>query len=491
MTQVLTKQSRTGQAAGVQPRAVRQSPPRWVVLAMAGAAIAVAGAALYPSLHPGFWSWDWYWIDQHAHGNTDWGGPFYDVANHANPLPAEVQWYRLTLAVFGLNPFAHHLLTLVGMIATAGVLYLLLRRLGIPRWAGVWAAVLAAVAPASLTSWTWFAASPHMWAALLGLSAMLTHLMWRQGGSPAGLLALAPPALSILGLGMKNDAVIGPLLILAWEWSRHRTERPPGRAAVTIAAILPMAAFVWWQATADDPHRDQAETGLGQVFGNIAGLLRFAFLWRSDAELRAEFPPAAAAPVALVLAGALVGALVLLLAAVSLRTRSGQVLVAAGLASLGPIAVLQPALLSRYVLPPVLLATAAAAAGAAHLAYRAQTRHSRAAIAGVALATVAIWGSLAHLASGAGSNAVREEQALLAGLIEAGLAPGDEVAVRLVNSPVEPSTASLRQFDPALPPKQRLQRLRFLLPGEDPPRGMRVATATRLATGTYLVVLMD
>jgi hypothetical protein len=453
--------------------------------------VAVLGAALYPSLKAGFWSWDWYWIDQYAQGNTEWGGPFYDLSNHANPLPVEVQWYRATLSVLGMHPFAHHLLTLVGLLATLAVLYLLTRRLGVPHWAGAWGVVLAGLAPASLTSWTWFAASPHMWAALLGLSAAVTHLFWRQGGSRSHWLALATPVLSVLGLAMKNDAVVGPLLILAWEWSGGRSERRPGLPVVTAATVLPVIAFVWWQGTAVDPHRDSAQTGISQVASNAVGLIRFAFLWRGDAELRAEFPPAPAAPAALVVLGAVVGAAVLALASVSLWTRPGRTLVAAGLASLGPVAVLQPALLSRYVLPPVLLLTAAAAAGAAHLAHRrpVRTRNRRTALACAALASLAIWGTLAFLASGAGANAARDERALLTGLTLAGLSPRDEVAVRLVNSPLDPSTAIYRQFDPTLPPEQRLRGLTFLAPEQAAPPGMPLATATRLPTGTYTVAM--
>lgn len=491
MTLVATEHTRsdgsTGDVEGRRPPRIRT---RKEVLPVAFAAMMVLVAALYPSLRAGFWSWDWYWIDEHARGNTAWGGPFYDLGNHANPVPVEVQWYRATLSALGLNPFAHHLLALTGLLATVGVLYLLMRRLDIPRWAGAWAVVLAGLAPASLTSWTWFAASPHMWAALLGLGAAVTHLAWRQGGSRMRL-ALVAPALTVLGLAMKNDAVIGPLLILAWEWTSGRSPGGKGRAAVTAAAILPVAAFVWWQSTALDPHRDTAETGIWHVVSNAGGLLRFAFLWRGEAELRAEFPPAPAPPMVLIIAGAVVGAAVLALAAISLRSRAGRILVFAGLASLGPIAVLQPALLSRYVLPPVLMITAAAGAGAAHLARRRfKSRHHRAAMVAAAVAALAVWGTLAHLASGAGVVATREERALLSGLVRAGLTPRDEVAVRLVGSPVEPSTAGFRQTDPGLPPQQRLRGVIFLRPGQATPPGMPLATATRTPEGTYTVVIV-
>jgi hypothetical protein len=291
-------------------------------------------------------------------------------------------------------------------------------------------------------------------------------------------------------MAMKNDAVVGPLLIVAWEWSGGRFEHRPGRRIVTTAAVLPVVAFVWWQSTATDAHRDHAQTGIWQVVSTAVGLLRFAFLWRSEPELRAEFPPAPAAPAAMAVLGVVVGAAVLALAAVSLRTRSGRVLVAAGLASLGPVAVLQPALLSRYVLPPVLLITAAAGAGAGRLARRSVVfKYRRAAMASAAIASLAIWAVLAHLVSGAGAIATHEEQSLLTGLVQAGLTAKDEVAVRLVNSPVEPSTASFRQYDPTLPPEQRLRGLRFLQAGEAAPPGMPVATATRLASGTYTIVI--
>ncbi len=450
-------------------------------LAFAAAALILV-VAMFPMLQAGFWAWDWYWIDEYAQGNTAWGGPFYDIARHANPLPVEVQWYRVTLAVLGLNPLAHHVLTLAGIIGTLAVLYFLLRRLGGGKAVSLWAVTLAGLAPASLTSWTWFAASPHMWAALLGLGAALAHVAWRQGGSVNRLLAVAAPVLTVLGLGMKNDAMIGPLLILAWEWSG--SSRRPFRIAVTAGALLPMAAFVWWQSTAIDPHRDQAQTGLWQVLAKTVELLRFAFISRSEAELKAEFPPAAAAPVVLVIAGGLVGVVVLALAVVSLWTRHGRILVAVGIASLGPVAVLEPALLSRYVLPPVLLITAAAALGFAKLA---SARTLPWAVG--ALASLAVWGTLSHVASAGGVVATQEETALLQGLSAAGISPADQLAVRLAGSPLEPTTAGYRQFDPTLPPHLRLRKLRFLVPGEPVPAGMPLATATRRADGTYTVVI--
>jgi hypothetical protein len=477
-------ESGTTSESGTAPR--RAGRVRQTALAVIAAAVVVA--AVYPAVQPKFWSWDWYWVDQHAQGNTRWGGPFYDVLHHANPLPVEVQWYRATLVVLGQNPLAHHVLGLLGFLATLAVLYHLIRRLGVPRGTACWAVVLAGVAPAALTSWTWFAASPHLWAALLGLASAVLYLAWRQGGSRSRLMAAGAVILTVLGLAMKNDAIIGPLLVVAWEWLAPAAERKPGRGRVTAVALLPVAVFVWWQFTAVDPHRDQARTGLSEVISNVFGLLRFSFLWRNDAELRAEMPPGPSAPVALTVAGALVGAAVLMLAALSLRHRAGRTLVAAGLASLGPVAVLHPALVSRYVLPPTLLITAAAGMGAAILVRPQARRGGRTAIALLAgISAIAVWGVLTHLASGAGGEAGREEQALLAGLAQSGLDPAEEAAVRLVNSPVEPSTAEFRQLDPTLPPEQQLRRLHFLLPQEQPAPGLPLAVATRLPSGRYQV----
>jgi hypothetical protein len=472
--------------AGAEPRGVGRA--HRVLLAVTAATVVIA--AVYPAVQPRFWSWDWYWVDEHAQGHTRWGGPFYDVFHHANPLPVEVQWYRLTLVVLGQRPLAHHALALIGFLATIATLYYLTRRLGVPRWAAGWAAVLAGVAPAALTSWTWFAASPHLWAALLGLISAILYLAWRQGGSRSRLTAAGAVMATVLGLAMKNDAVIGPLLVVAWEWLQPRAKRQHGRGRVTAVALLPVAVFVWWQATAIDPHRDQARTGLGEVITNAIGLLRFSFLWRTDAELRAEFPPGPSAPMALTVAGALVGAAVLGLAAASLRHRAGQALVAAGLASLGPVAVLHPALVPRYVLPPTLLITAAAGVGAAVL-LPPRARPGRGTVIAIAagISAIAVWGALTHLASDDGEGAGREEQALLAGLTQAGLRPAEDAAVRLVNSPVEPSTAQYRQLDPTLPPEQRLRRLHFLLPGERPAPGVPLAVATRLPSGRYQVTV--
>jgi hypothetical protein len=323
--------------------------------------------------------------------------------------------------------------------------------------------------------------------------------MWRQRGSRSWLLFGASVVLSVLGLAMKNDALLGVLVIVAWEWLIPRSQRERRRTIVTGVVLLPAAAFLWWQATAVDPHRDHAQTGLAQVASNSVKLLRFIFLWRNDSELRAEFPPGPPPPIALTVLGGMAGTAVLILAALSLRDRAGRVLVFAGLASLGPVAVLNPAVVSRYTLPTTLLITAAAGAGAALLATSrgGAPRHAlatsrggtprRVLALGAGLATIAVWGTLAHLASGDGAVAGREEQALLSGLTAAALDPSQDTAVLLTNSPLDPSTAAFRQGDPTLP--QRLHRLTFLLPGQTPPPGMRWAVANRLPTGVYQVRL--
>lgn len=489
--------------------------PRLRVSTLLGGLVAMAAliGIQFPSLHTGFWSWDWYWIDQHTRGRTAWGGPFYDLAHHENPMPVEVAWYRLALTVLAHHDGAHHVLTLGGFLLTLAVLYAYLRLIDLPRWAAAGATILAGLAPSAQTSWTWFAASPHMWATALGLASAVAHVTWRRGGSRSSPLIIGSGVLALAAVSMKNDGAIGPLLIMAWEWTAARSElRFAARARITVLAALPLAAFLWWQATAVDPHRDSAEIGVGRVLSTMAGLIRFAFLARTDAELRRESPPGPHAPTILLLAGAAVGAAVLALALVSLRTRSGRILVAAGVAGLGPVAVLQPALVPRYALPAVLMFTAAAGAGAVVVAqHRRQPRNPQSlrtprvagpatpaapatpttpallATAVAALAAIAVWATLAHHSSGFGAVAVQEEAALLASVQAANLDPGDGLALRLRNSPLDPSTAHLRLLDPSLPAALRSHPITFLGPADVAPPGLRLLTAVRDATGRYTI----
>jgi hypothetical protein len=492
MTSATTRTTRRDEPVRAPERGRRSaSRPRLTTLIGGLVAAGTLVAVQAPSLRAGFWSWDWYWLDQDARHQTAWGGPFYDLFHHQNPLPVEVAWYRLTLAVLGTHPTAHHLLTLVGFLITLTLLYAYLRLLSVPRWAAAAAATLAGLAPSSQTSWTWFAASPHMWAAALGLGAAVSHLAWRRGGSRSRLLIVGAAVLTMLAVAMKNDGVLGPLLILAWEWAVPRAPAPR-RPAVTVMTTLPLTAFLWWQATATDPHRDSASTGVGHLVSTMAGLLRFTFLFRTDAELRQEFPPGPRAPQALLQAAVVVGAVIMALAVVSLRTRAGRTLVLAGVGALGPVAVLQPALVCRYVLPAVLMFTGGAAVGAVVLLTRSRPdrQHGRALkTVGVAalLASAVVWGSLAHRSSGSGEVAVREESALLAGLQAAHLDPRTGVAVRLQGSPLNPTTAYLRLLDPALPPALRLPALQILGPEQSAPAGLRLLTAVRDDTGRYTV----
>jgi hypothetical protein len=442
---------------------------------VAGGLLLAVGVVMvqFPCLRVGFWSWDWYWLDQDARGQTRWGGPFYDLAHHENPLPVEVAWYRLALAVLGRNPTAQHGLALAGFLLTLTVFYAYLRLLALPRWAAAATVTLVGVAPSCQTSWTWFAASPHMWAAMLGLAAATTHLAWRLGGSRSRSLAFAAAALTVAAVAMKNDGVLGALLILAWEWTAPRgQDRPPARPQITAMAALPVLAFIWWQATAVDPHRDTAQTGIGHLLTTAAGLIRFAFIARTDAELRQEFPPGTPPPALLVWAGAAVGAAILSLA---------------GVAGLGPVAVLQPALVSRYALPAVLTFTGAAGVGAAVLRRGHRPRHHHVLAFVGTTAAILTWGGLAHHSSGAGAVATREETALLTGLQTAHVAPtGTPLTLRLIGSPLNPTTVGLRLLDPALPTAWRRTPVIVTAPGQpSPPHHHEVITMTRDSTGHY------
>jgi hypothetical protein len=495
MTSATAGTTRSDDRVEAPEREQRSVPrPRATTLIGALAALVALVAVQAPSLRAGFWSWDWYWLDQDARGQTAWGGPFYDVLHHQNPLPAEVAWYRLTLAVLGSHPTAQHQLTLAGFLITLGLLYAYLRLLTVPRWAAAAAVTLAGLAPSSQSSWTWFASSPHMWAAALGLGAAITHLAWRRGGSRSWQLIVGAAVLALLAVAMKNDGVLGPLLILAWEWTAFRAPgKSPKRRVVTVMALLPLTAFLWWQATAIDPHRDSASTGAGHVLSTMAGLLRFTFLTRTEAELRQEFPPGPQAPTALLLAAAVVGASILALAAFSLQTRSGRTLVLAGVGALGPVSVLQPALVCRYVLPAVLMFTGAAAVGASvlltwdHGSRRPHGPALRAVGLAALLASAVVWGTLAHRSSGDGEVAVREENALLTGLQSAHLNPQQGVALQLLGSPLNPTTAQLRLLDPALPRDPRLPPIQILGPGQTVTGYLHLITVIRDDSGRYAV----
>ncbi|HET9655322.1 MAG TPA: hypothetical protein VFP72_08205 [Kineosporiaceae bacterium] len=447
----------------------------------------------WPCLRVGFWSWDWYWLDQDDRDQTRWGGPFYDLAHHQNPLPLEVAWYRLALTVLGRSPTAQHGLALTGFLLTLTVLYAYLRLLALPRWAAAGIVTLAGVAPSCQTSWTWFAASPHMWATALGLAAATTHLAWRRGGSRSWPLILTAGVLTVAAVAMKNDGVLGPLLILAWEWTAPRShDRPPARLPITAMAAAPILAFIWWQATAVDPHRDTAQTGIRHVLTTAVELIRFAFITRTGTELRQEFPPGPPPPTFLAWAGAAVGATILALATLAVRERAGRILLVAGITSLGPVAVLQPALVSRYALPTVLTLTGAAGVGAASvgaavLRRRHHSRLHRHRLATVATTAAALaWGALAHANSGAGAAAAREETALLAGLQAAHITPtGAPLTLRLINSPLDPTTAGLRLLEPTLFPDWRNTPITITTPGQPSPPSQHVLTVTRDNTGHY------
>jgi hypothetical protein len=95
------------------------------------------------------------------------------------------------------------------------------------------------------------------------------------------------------------------------------------------------------------------------------------------------------------------------------------------------------------------------------------------------------------VSSGFGAIAVREESALLAGLQAAPFDVSGAVAVRLLGSPLDPSTAQLRMLDPALPLDLRNSRISVLAPGEAAVASLRLVTAVRDDTGRYTVTSED
>lgn len=450
-------------------------------------ALLISGIALWPMTRPGLYSDDWNWFDRLARGNLGIGGPFYDLANHGNPLPVEVQVNRIHFALFGANGPAAHTTDLAGHLITLTLLYLLIRRLDATTWVAAAGTLLAGVAPAPISAFTWIAASVHMWATLFALASILCYLTWRRDRTRWAWIAAAT-ALALIGVWTKNDGVLAPVFIIIYELTAGFRLHKRASAAIVVAFAAIGGLFVVWQLTAKDSIRETADPSISGILNNGVGLVKLVLVPDGPSEVYDEYSSGrtiigVVAAVAVVAASVVVVALAL----VSLVTRNGRIVLASGIVSAIPVLALGTALESRYCYPLTLCVAAAAALGLQQFLVLARRRkpvgrYVFALAAAALVGTVGVWGGQTHTLAAEGSAPSGEGDALLAGVAasEADLSRGG--SIKLIDSPLDANTAAFRFRDPRLP--KRLYSRNIQIGGTAEPH-LRVQ---RLPDGVYVVL---
>jgi tetratricopeptide (TPR) repeat protein len=158
--------------------------------------------------------------------------------------------HMLDVQLFGMNPGAHHLVSLALHAANVLLLYLVLLRATGALWASAFAAALFGVHPLHVESVAWVSERKDVLSGLFWLLAMAAYVRYARAPGLARYGAVA--ALFALGLMAKPMVVTLPfaLLLLDW-WPLQRIGAqgagafpavPPGRALLEKVPLLALSA---------------------------------------------------------------------------------------------------------------------------------------------------------------------------------------------------------------------------------------------------------
>ncbi len=125
--------------------------------------------------------------------------------------PTFVVWLVVNYTLFGLNPFGWHVVNLLLHLIACGLVYGLLRQLGVGRWITFAITLLFAVHPVHVETVTWVSGSPDLLMTVPFLGAWWLFLSARETPAPWKLpLAWLLLALSIFS---KESAVVLPVVL--------------------------------------------------------------------------------------------------------------------------------------------------------------------------------------------------------------------------------------------------------------------------------------
>jgi len=99
--------------------------------------------------------------------------------------PVTMLSHMLDCQVYGLNPWGHHLTSLLLHAADAVLLFLLLRRLTGAIWLGAWVAAMFALHPLHVESVAWVAERKDVLSAFFGLLTLLFYVRYVRAPAPA------------------------------------------------------------------------------------------------------------------------------------------------------------------------------------------------------------------------------------------------------------------------------------------------------------------
>lgn len=212
-------------------RRTREERPRWRRILPAAALIGMTILAYLPALRNG-WIWD---DDKYVTQNSTLaslrglGRIWVDPAATPQYYPAVYTTFWLERRVFGLNPAGYHLVNVLLHGVNAALLWLLLRRLGLP--GAFLAGAIFALHPVQVESVAWVTERKNVLSALFYLLALLAWLRHRGQAARPGLKSswrMYGASLALFALAMLSKTVAASLpvaiLLLVW-WKEGRIAR--------------------------------------------------------------------------------------------------------------------------------------------------------------------------------------------------------------------------------------------------------------------------
>ena len=373
----------------MRPRPAAETPPaastRWPVVALL-ALLAVTFAAYAPVLRHGFVEWDdpFYVTDNpHVKAGLTAGGIAWAFTSTqlANWHPLTWMSHMLDVSLFGLEPWGHHLTSLLLHLVNACLLFAALRRLTRAPWPSLGVAALFALHPLHVESVAWIAERKDVLSTACWFAALWAYArhVERPGRARYALVALC----FVLGLLAKPMVVTLPLTLLLLDlWPLGRAPGGLRSAWPLVAEKLPLlaislaAAVTAWLAqrsfgaVTDTPLGSRLTTAVLGYAGYLAKMawpvsLATFYPWQAH--------PAPAAVAAAAIALALISA-----AVVSLGRRHAYLVVGWlwYLVTLAPVVGLvrigQQAMADRYTYVPLVGVFVMLAWGAAGLVARAR-----------------------------------------------------------------------------------------------------------------------
>lgn len=180
------------------------------------------------------------------------------INNNLALRPTQSLQNAILFRLFGTDPLGYHLVNAAMLVAIGGVLVVLARRLGAPRYVAFPFAVLALVLPNASTNRFWFASFFYTLSLLLASASALAELASLRARGRRVVAWKAAALLLLVGAGLGNEVVLPALSVLPvglWFLSRHRWEGGlaarfgrSGTAAFLLGNYVVLAAIVAYKS---------------------------------------------------------------------------------------------------------------------------------------------------------------------------------------------------------------------------------------------------